>query len=705
MTPTRETFGNISQAAQLVFYLLTVVTMVVFAYGVWRRFKLWRQGMPIGIRELVKGNFQQIIAQLKPGLRRVLTDGLGQKRVRGRGLPTWAHLSLFAGFMMLFLGTTLLELDHIAGWISKSLQFHHGTYYVIYEFTLDVFGLLFLNGCVLFFWRRTRRPASVGHRATDWYVIISFLAIGLSGYLVEGLRIVWQQPTGIGAQCSPVGLWISGWFAGMGETSARSAHQVIWWLHSLLVFGFIASIPYTRLLHVIAGPLNLFFAKPDLGRMTPITMEEVEKTERIGVSAIEHFNQQQLLSLDACMECGRCEEACPAFATEKPLSPKRVVQDLKALMGVNLTANVTPHPDPLPSEGRGKVSASKRSLHDDTINIETLWSCTTCNACARVCPVRIDPVTLLTDMRRNRVGEGALSGTAATALRRMQSSGNPWGLPAAERGNWSEGIGAPTVKENANFELLYWIGCAGSYDRRAQRVARAVVKLLKHANVNFAILGREEKCTGDSARRLGDEFLFQELAQANIATLGKYNVRKIVAHCPHCLNALLKDYSQFGGNYEVIHHTQLLEQLVAAGRLKVQGDNPGRESITYHDPCYLARVNGIHAAPRSLLAAASGNLSEMPRNRENTFCCGAGGGRMWMEEDPKKRVSTVRAKEALGTGAKTVAVGCPFCLTMMTDGVATQNDTARVMDVAEILVERLGLDGVQTGGAVAAAGK
>ena len=705
MTPTRETFGNISQAAQLVFYLLTVVTMVVFAYGVWRRFKLWRQGMPIGIRELVKGNFQQIFAQLKPGLRRLLTDGLGQKRVRGRGLPTWAHLSLFAGFMMLFLGTTLLELDHIAGWISKSLQFHHGTYYVIYEFTLDVFGLLFLIGCVLFFWRRTRRPASVGHRATDWYVIISFLAIGLSGYLVEGLRIVWQQPTGIGAQCSPVGLWISGWFAGMGETSARSAHQVIWWLHSLLVFGFIASIPYTRLLHVIAGPLNLFFAKPDLGRMTPITMEEVEKTERIGVSAIEHFNQQQLLSLDACMECGRCEEACPAFATEKPLSPKRVVQDLKALMGVNLTANVTPHPDPLPSEGRGKVSASKRSLHDDTINIETLWSCTTCNACARVCPVRIDPVTLLTDMRRNRVGEGALSGTAATALRRMQSSGNPWGLPAAERGNWSEGIGAPTVKENANFELLYWIGCAGSYDRRAQRVARAVVKLLKHANVNFAILGREEKCTGDSARRLGDEFLFQELAQANIATLGKYNVRKIVAHCPHCLNALLKDYSQFGGNYEVIHHTQLLEQLVAAGRLKVQGDNPGRESITYHDPCYLARVNGIHAAPRSLLAAASGNLSEMPRNRENTFCCGAGGGRMWMEEDPKKRVSTVRAKEALGTGAKTVAVGCPFCLTMMTDGVATQNDTARVMDVAEILVERLGLDGVQTGGAVAAAGK
>lgn len=695
MTPTRETFGNISQAAQVAFYLLTVVTMAVFAYGLWRRFKLWRQGTPIGVCELVTGGIHQILARLKPGLGRLLKDGLGQQRVRGRGLPTWAHLSLFAGFMMLFLGTTLLEIDHIAGWISKSLQFHHGTYYVIYEFTLDVFGLLFLLGCILFFWRRTRRPASVGHRATDWYVIVSFLAIGISGYLVEGLRIVWQQPTGLAAHCSPVGLWISGWFAGMSEAGARSAHQVIWWIHGLLVFGFIASIPYTRLLHIIVGPLNLFFAKPELGRMTPITMEEVEKTERIGVSAIEHFSQQQLLSLDACMECGRCEDACPAFATEKPLSPKRVVQDLKALMTFNLTSPA--------GRDAGAPGSKPRPLHDDTINIETLWSCTTCNACARVCPVRIDPVTLLTDMRRNRVGEGALSGTAATALRRMQSSGNPWGLPAAERGNWSEGLGAPTVKENPSFELLYWIGCAGSYDRRAQRVARAMVKLLQHANVNFAILGREEKCTGDSARRLGDEFLFQELAQANIATLAKYNVRKIVAHCPHCLNALLKDYSQFGGNYEVIHHTQLLEQLVASGRLKGDAAKTNSGPITYHDPCYLARVNGIHAAPRSLLSAAGG-VREMPRNREKTFCCGAGGGRMWMEEDPKQRVSTVRAREALATGAKTVAVGCPFCLTMMTDGVATQNDSARVLDVAEIMVERLGLDGVQTGGAVAPTG-
>ena len=305
---------------------------------------------------------------------------------------------------------------------------------------------------------------------------------------------------------------------------------------------------------------------------------------------------------------------------------------------------------------------------------------------------------MITDLRRNRVAEGSLSGTSATALRRMQSSGNPWGLPAAERANWADGLGVPTANENPNFEVLYWVGCAGSYDRRAQRVTRAVVKLLKHANVNFAILGREEKCTGESARRLGEEFLFQELAEANIATLAKYNVRKILTQCPHCLNSLLKDYSQFGGDFEVMHHTQFLEQLLADGRLKLSGESLPGVSVTYHDPCYLARVNGIHQAPRSVLKSAlradsqaTTDLREMPRRCEKTFCCGAGGGRMWMEEDPKKRVSTVRAAEALATGAQTVAVGCPFCLTMMTDGIAAQSESARVLDVAEILAERLKL--------------
>ncbi len=697
MPPTRETFGNIPHGSVVLFYGLTVLAMGLFAYGTWRRFQLWRQGVPTSVPELLVGNLKQIWETFRPRLRRLLVEGLGQKRVRGRGLPSWAHTGLFAGFMMLFLGTTLLEIDHLGSGISQAFHFHQGTYYVIYEFTLDAFGLLFMAGCLLFFWRRLRRPASVGHRATDWYVLLAFLAIGLTGYLVEGLRMVWQHPTGLGAHCSPVGLFIAKCLPGLTESSARSAHLGVWWVHSLLVFGFIASIPYTRLLHIIAGPLNLFFAQPALGKMIPVTMEEVEKAGRIGVGAINHFDQQQLLSLDACMECGRCEEACPAFATGKPLSPRKVVQDLKGLMALARTE----HGSRITGSQNEAALPQPRALHDNTIQAETLWSCTACSACVQVCPVRIDPLTLITDLRRNRVGEGALSGTAATALRRMQSSGNPWGLPAVERPNWSEGIGAPTVKENPQFEVLYWIGCAGSFDRRAQRVARAVVKLLKHAHVNFAILGREEKCTGESARRLGDEFLFQELAQANIATLSRYHVRKILTHCPHCLNSLRQDYSQFGGQYEVIHHSQFIGQLLAEKKLIV--DHEARAAaagaVTYHDPCYLARVNGIHDAPRAVLqtALAAGasppmGLREMPRNREKTFCCGAGGGRMWMEEDPQKRVSTVRAQEALATGARTVAVGCPFCLTMMTDGVAAHGgEDLRVLDLAEILVERMGI--------------
>ncbi len=704
MTPGRETFGNIPHGSVVLFYWLTVITMAVFIYGIWRHLRLWRRGQAIGLRELAAGNLKQIAGKLKPGLRRLLKEGLGQSRVRGRGWAGRAHIGLFAGFMMLFLGTTLLEVDHLAAGISQALKFHKGTYYVIYEFTLDVFGLLFLTGCLFFLWRRARRPASVGHRATDWYVLGSFLAIGITGYVVEGLRMVWQHPTGIGAHCSPVGLLISGCFAGMTEAGARSAHQALWWAHSALVFGFIMSIPYTRLMHIIAGPLNLFFAQAELGRMVPVSMEEVEKTERIGVGSMSHFNQQQLLSLDACMECGRCEEACPAFATHKPLSPKKVVQDLKGLMLIQLRDQTTAVPKldksgPQPANAQAPSGSDLRQLHDETIQAETLWSCTACSACVRVCPVRIDPLTLITDLRRNRIAEGTLTGTAATALRRMQSSANPWGLPAAERANWAEGLNLPTAKENPQFEVLYWVGCAGAYDRRAQRVTRAVVKLLQHAKVNFAILGREEKCTGESARRLGDEFLFQELAQANIATLAKYNVKKILTQCPHCLNSLLKDYSQFGGNYDVIHHTQFLEQLLAEGRLKMNGEPTAGDAMTYHDPCYLARVNGIHQAPRNvlktLLSAEDSSLAidlrEMARSREKTFCCGAGGGRMWMEEEPAKRVCKVRSAEALATGAKTVAVGCPFCLTMMSDGVASQNEAARVLDVAEVLVERLKL--------------
>ena len=427
MTPTRETFGNIPLSSQLAFYALAMAAMAIFCWGVWRRWKLWQLGTPVDFRGLITGNLAAVWAKIRPGAKRVLVDAGAQQRVRGHGLGTVAHLSLYIGFMALLAGTTLLEIDNILSAISPSWKFHHGAYYVIYEFTLDVLGLLFILGTILFFIRRLSKPAALGHRATDWYVLWSFLALGITGYLVEGLRIVWQQPVGLAAHCSPVGLWIAGWFSTWSEAEARFAHFAVWWIHAILVFGFIASIPFTRLFHFIAGPMNIFVAKPSIGALVPVTMEEVEKTERVGASDIRHFSVQELLSLDACMECGRCEEVCPATATGKPLSPMRVVQDLKGLM----------------EETAADLAAGRkatRALHADTIQAETLWACTACNACVDVCPVRIDQLKLIIGMRRHLVAEGGLSGTAATALRRMQSNANPWGLPPAERANWTEGL-------------------------------------------------------------------------------------------------------------------------------------------------------------------------------------------------------------------------------------------------------------------------
>jgi ferredoxin/nitrate reductase gamma subunit len=426
--PTRETFGNIPLSSQLAFYALAALSMAVFAYGVYRRWKLWRLGTSINARELLAGSLAQVWQKFRPGATRVAVEAGAQQRVRGHGLGTVAHICLYVGFMTLFAGTVLLEIDNVLSHIWEGFKFHQGTYYVIYEFTLDTLGLVFILGVLLFMYRRIRRPAALGHRPTDWYVLLSFLAMGITGYQVEALRLLWQQPTGIGAQCSPVGLALANLLGPMSEAEARSQHFIVWWIHSFLVFGFIASIPFTRLFHFVAGPMNMFLAKPALGTLPPVTMEEVEATGRVGPADIRHFSQQQLLSLDACMECGRCEEVCPAFATEKPLSPKRVVQDLKVAM----------------EKTAGALAAGKESdvppLHGVTIAPETLWSCTACSACVNTCPVRIDQLNFILTLRRHLVAEGALSGTAAVALRRIQSNSNPWGLPPAERTAWTDAL-------------------------------------------------------------------------------------------------------------------------------------------------------------------------------------------------------------------------------------------------------------------------
>jgi len=400
--------------------------------------------------------------------------------------------------------------------------------------------------------------------------------------------------------------------------------------------------------------------------------------------------------LDACVSCGRCENACPAYEAGKPLSPHDVVQDIRRYLNNNGTKILDSHKTKAVA---GEKLARMPSLHGDTIKAETLWSCTTCSACVDVCPLGVNPLDLITDMRRYLVSEGQLRGSPAASLQKVQRSGNPWGLPADERFNWAEGLNVPTINNNSGFEVLYWVGCAASYDRRVQKVARSVVMLLQTAGINFAVLGSEERCTGESARRMGDEFLFQELAETNINTLKKYNVKKIITHCPHCYNSFSKDYPQFGGNYEVIHHSQYLAELVHHGKLHVNSELLKEDNglLTFHDPCYLGRVNNITEPPRQLIQTTlpqNGNrkMIEMERHGHKTSCCGAGGGRMWFDDAFDERIGRSRIEEALATGADTVAVACPFCMIMMSDGVAALDPNVKVRDIAELLINALGKD-------------
>ena len=687
----REVFGNIPGWAKGLFYVVAAVAVGAWAYGIYRRVRLWRQGKP-------SGGVNYAVA-----LKRVVRDVLLQGRFRGRPFASLAHVLLFSGFFVLLIGTTLVAIEHILadllGRPASDPVFHKGLYYAIYELVTDSFGVAFLVGCTMFLVRRLRGTGSFAKTQADVGMLVLLIVIGVTGYVVEGLRIIHAATPLPGL--SPVGYVTASLFTAAGVDQARAGrlHFALWWFHAALALGFIAWMPYSRLLHSLAGAINLAIRNERLGTMRPISMAEVEETGLIGVAKLEDFTRQQLASLDACVSCGRCQDACPAYEAGKPLSPRNVVQDLVGVMNLRGVGGQS-------AVGSGQEEEAGPPLAGGVIGEETLWSCTTCGACADVCPLGVSPMGMITDLRRFLIGDGALRGSPATALQKTDRVGNPFGLPQKDRLAWAAGLDVPLVKDNPDYEVLYWVGCAAAYDRRAQKIARSVVRLLQAADVNFAVLGPEERCTGESARRMGDELLFQQLAEQNVATLGEHRAKRIVAHCPHCVNSLRNDYPQAGGEYEVVHHSQLLSELTAAGKLPaLPTESAGGGAITYHDPCYLARANGITEEPRAVLAAATGQASgqgaellpiiELSRNRRETSCCGGGGGRMWFDDAPSQRVGRGRVEEIVASGAATVAVSCPFCLMMVGDGVSVQKPAMQVRDIAELLAEAtLGPEGV-----------
>lgn len=683
---TREVFGNIDSLSRGVFYVVTILAMGCFFWGIRQRVQLWRKGRPspvsIDWRQL-RFHFGQWVWS-------------GRGRLKDRLFAGWAHRFLFCGFLVLLIGTILIAFEHYGAMVFSQNGsvplFHKGLYYVAYEVALDSFGLVFLLGVVMFAYRRCRGHDSVKYHWTDSVLLIGLILLGGTGFFVEAVRIIHERPAFPAVSYAGWCLSVVIEQLGISSEMAGTLHFVSWWFHALLALAFLAMIPYTRMLHVIAGMIQLVVHKPSLGVMDPLLMEEVDRTGRVGVGHIEEFTQLQLVQLDACVSCGRCQDACPAYALGTPLSPRNLVQELRLEMNRLQETNLS---DTVSDERSEPEHIAETSGGIGSVSSEAIWSCTSCHACVDVCPLGVDPLTLISDMRRHLVGEGALRGSAAMALERMHRSGNPWGLPSEDRLEWARGLDVRQVTETDDFDVLYWVGCAAAYDPRIQKIARSVVQLLNRAQVRFVVLGPLERCTGESARRIGEEFLFQELAHTNLETLHSHRIRTILTHCPHCLNSFQNDYPQFGERFVVKHHTEYLQELMDEGKLTFPESSVRTtpHTVTYHDPCYLARVNGIVKAPRTLLDQVSSTtgqaIQELPRHGAQTACCGAGGGRMWFDDTSGTQRSDSRVDELLASGADSVAVACPFCMIMIRDGINAKGESVEVKDIAELLVESL----------------
>lgn len=658
MEYTREIYWNIGQSlvVLLPMYLLAVAAVAFLGYQFAQRIKIYRQGQPLN-------RFDQWPLRLGHLIRGIFL----QTRVLRERLPGTAHALFFWGFLLLFIGTLLIFIQADFTDLFFDYRFLTGSFYLFFSLILDLAGLIAIVMLLGLLFRRVLiRPAGLENTREDWLIHLLLLVVLVTGFIIEGARMaVTEMGTSL-ALWSPVGLVFAKGLAGLEESTLRTLHTNIWWLHLLLAIAIIALIPLTKLRHLFTTGINYFFV--DLGPkglLQTINLED-EDTESFGAAQVQQLTWKDIYDADACTSCKRCQDRCPAWATEKPLSPMKLVQQIGEIAFHNPQANLP-----------------------ETLERDVLWACTTCLACQESCPASIEHVHKIIDVRRNLVlMEGEFPGAEVmTAMEHTEVNGNPLGLSFADRDNWVQDLPVIMAGEEPA-DILYFVGCYAAFDKRNQAVAKAFVKLCDAAGIRVATLGKQEKCCGEPMRKMGNEYLYQTLAQENIEQINASGATRIVTTCPHCFNTLNKDYRAFDLELPVTHYTDFLAQLLEQGRLSLR---PEPFACTYHDSCYLGRHNGIYASPRTLLHAAGARVTEMAKHGDESFCCGAGGGRILAEENLGTRISEKRVSMAADTRTPTLVSSCPFCLTMFEDGIkgVDLEQQLQAQDLAEILLARL----------------
>lgn len=654
--PIRDTFWNIPHWAEIAQYVAAFLTMAIFVAGVVRRIMRWRQGRP----EKRGGNFWQRIWFM-------VLQVFAQRRTLDEKFAGLMHFSIFWGMLVLAIGTAFATIDWDVTHLFFGFQILTGWFYIVFELMLDVLGLLSVLGLGMAIQRRYgTRPERLANfpvkklAGDDLYVLVMLSFIVLSGYLTEGLRLAVTQPDW--AVWSPIGNAIAALFLSMGDPTNQTLHLVIWSLHILTAFGALLSIPFTKLFHILSVPLNVYFRSLEpAGKLPAAVMEG-----GMGVKEWKQFTWKQLLDFESCTRCGRCQDVCPAYASAKILSPRNMMSKLE---------------DHLWSNGR--------ALHGEVISSDELWACTTCRACVEVCPAFIDHVTTFVDMRRHLVDQGSMDKMLQDALANLGRYGNSFGQSDRMRAKWTQGV-QPAVKDarREEVEYLWFVGDYASYSATLTDVTRRTAEVFSKVGLSFGILFDAERNAGNDVRRVGEEGLFEMLVGKNQQAFAKAKFKTIVTTDPHTYNTLKNEYPEMG---KVLHYAELLDQMIASGQIKFSKKLGYK--VTYHDPCYLGRYNGIYDAPRRVLEAAGCEIVEMPRNRDRAFCCGAGGGRIWMDEkDVKDRPSESRVREAAALpGVQAFVVACPKDLTMFRDAVKTTGNEQNlaVKDLIDLVAEAL----------------